>query len=147
MLTLIMLNFDYWFNSVDRCIKHLYEEMHTLFSGKKIRLPTFDLLAIEPKKLRINMLPKRVFFHLFFCKRSSRTAGKCHICTRLFAFDDGFAHEVSTTTFITFRDFLMVEQIFFSPQVKRSVIISNKYGIYEFPHELPNDLRLRIAES
>ena len=30
----------------------------------------------------------------------------------------------------------MVEQIFFSPQVKRSVIISNKCGIYEVPNEL-----------
>ena len=38
----------------------------------------------------------------------------------------------------------MVEQIFFSPQVKRSIIISNIHGIYELPHELPNDLTLRI---
>ena len=28
-------------------------------------------------------------------------------------------------------DFLMVEHIFLSPQVKRSLIISNKHGIYE----------------
>ena len=41
---------------------------------------------------------------------------------------------------IIFRDFLMFEQFFFPSQVKRSVIISDKYGIYE----LPNDLRLRI---
>ena len=41
----------------------------------------------------------------------------------------------------------MVEQIFFSLQLKRSVIISNKHGIYELPHELPNDLRLRILEN
>ena len=40
----------------------------------------------------------------------------------------------------------MAEQIFLSPQVKRSLIISNKYGIYELPHELPNDLTLRILE-
>ena len=33
-------------------------------------------------------------------------------------------------------------QFLFSPQVKRGAIISNKHGIYEFPHELPNDLRL-----
>ena len=37
---------------------------------------------------------------------------------------------------------------FFSPQVKRSVIISKKHGIYELPHELPlelpKDLRRRI---
>ena len=30
--------------------------------------------------------------------------------------------------------------IFLSSQVKRSVIISNKHGIYELPHKLPNDL-------
>ena len=35
-------------------------------------------------------------------------------------------------------------QLFLSPQVKRSVIISYKYGIYKLPHELPNNLRLRI---
>ena len=34
----------------------------------------------------------------------------------------------------------MFYQIFLSPQVKGSVIINNKHGIYE----LPNDLRLRI---
>ena len=38
----------------------------------------------------------------------------------------------------------MVEQFFLAPQVKQSVIISNKYGTYELPHDLPNDLRLRI---
>ena len=37
----------------------------------------------------------------------------------------------------------MFDQIFLSPQVKRSVIISNKDSIYELPLELPNDLRLR----
>ena len=37
----------------------------------------------------------------------------------------------------------MFDKIFVSPQVKRMVIISNKHGIYELPHELPNNLRLR----
>ena len=36
---------------------------------------------------------------------------------------------------------MLTEQLFLSPQVKRSLIISNKYGIYELAHELPNDLR------
>ena len=36
---------------------------------------------------------------------------------------------------ITFWDFFILYQI--------SVIISNKHDIYEFPHELPNDLQLR----
>ena len=39
----------------------------------------------------------------------------------------------------------MVEQIFLSPQVKRRVIVSNKYGIYELPHELQNDLNKVIS--
>ena len=30
-----------------------------------------------------------------------------------------------------------------SPQLKRSVIVSNKHGIYELPHEFPNDLTLK----
>ena len=37
-------------------------------------------------------------------------------------------------------------QIFLSPQVKRSAIISNKHGIYELPHELPNDVSLGSQE-
>ena len=34
--------------------------------------------------------------------------------------------------------------MFLSLQVKRRAIISNKHGIYELPHELPNELGLRI---
>ena len=46
------------------------------------------------------------------------------------------------TMFIIFLDILIDEQIFFSPKVKRSMIINNKHGIYDLPHKLPNDLRL-----
>ena len=38
----------------------------------------------------------------------------------------------------------MFYQIFLSPQVRGIVNISNKHGKYEFPDELPNDLRLKI---
>ena len=34
----------------------------------------------------------------------------------------------------------MFDEIFLSPQIKWIVIISNKHGIYELPHELQNDL-------
>ena len=44
----------------------------------------------------------------------------------------------------------MFDKIFVSPQVKPIVIVSNKYviinnkgGTYELPHELLNDLKLR----
>ena len=38
----------------------------------------------------------------------------------------------------------MFYQIFLSSQVKRFAIINDKHGTYELPHELPDDLRLRI---
>ena len=45
---------------------------------------------------------------------------------------------------IIFLDFLMNDQIFVSPQVKRTVNISNKHGMYGLPHIFPNDLRPKI---
>ena len=38
----------------------------------------------------------------------------------------------------------MFYKMFLSPQMKQSAIISNKHGIYELPHQLPNGLRLTI---
>ena len=38
----------------------------------------------------------------------------------------------------------MFYQIFLSPQVKQWVIITYKHGIFELPHDLPHDLRLKI---
>ena len=38
----------------------------------------------------------------------------------------------------------MFYQILLSPEVKPWAIITYKHGIYELPHELPNNLRLRI---
>ena len=55
-----------------------------------------------------------------------------------------FKEELPTIMLIIFWDILMDEQISFSPQAKRSVIISNKDGIYRWPHKLLNNLRLRI---
>ena len=37
----------------------------------------------------------------------------------------------------------MFDKILVSPQGKQIVIISNKQGIHELPHEFSNDLRLR----
>ena len=50
----------------------------------------------------------------------------------------------STIIFIIFWDFLTFYQIFLSPKVKRCAIITYKHSICELPHELPNDLRIRI---
>ena len=38
-------------------------------------------------------------------------------------------------------------EIFLLPQVKQSMIISNKHGVYKLPYKLPNDLKLRIFRN
>ena len=48
---------------------------------------------------------------------------------------------------IIFWEFLKFDQIFLQSQVKRTVIINNKQGIYKLPYELPNDLRLSILRN
>ena len=45
---------------------------------------------------------------------------------------------------IIFWDFLVFYQILLSPQVKQNVIITNKHVIYKLPHELHNDIRMKI---
>ena len=54
-------------------------------------------------------------------------------------FGDNHFHKIS--------DFLLFYQIFLSPQLKRCAIIAYKHGIYELPHELTNDLGIKILES
>ena len=49
----------------------------------------------------------------------------------------------ATISFIVFRDFSMFYQIFLLPKVKGCAIITCKHGIYELPHKLANNLRLR----
>ena len=41
----------------------------------------------------------------------------------------------------------MFYQILLSPQVKRWAIITYEHDIYQLPHELLNDLRLRILKN
>ena len=53
--------------------------------------------------------------------------------------------DISTILVKIFLDILMSGQISLSPQVKQSVIISNKHGMYKLPYELPNNERLRIS--
>ena len=54
---------------------------------------------------------------------------------------------ISAISFIIFWEYSMFYQIFLSPQMKRWTIITYKHGIYELPHELPNNLRLTILTN
>ena len=53
----------------------------------------------------------------------------------------------STILVIIFWHFLMFSQIFFSPQVKRSAIITNNYGIYDLQVALKNCRTTQDLES
>ena len=44
---------------------------------------------------------------------------------------------------IIFWNIFMFDQIFFLPQVKRSVFISNKHVISKLPNEMPNDISIQ----
>ena len=45
---------------------------------------------------------------------------------------------------VLFWDSLMFNQVLLSLQIKQFAIITYGHAIYELPHKLPNDLRLRI---
>ena len=52
---------------------------------------------------------------------------------------------IPPTTIFIFRDFMMFYEIsFFTKSETMRVYITYKHGIYELPHELSNDLKLRI---
>ena len=65
------------------------------------------------------------------------------------AFKKNLSHNLShiCNQFHNILRLLMFRQTFFSPQVKRWAIVTYKHGLYELPHELPNNLRLRILEN
>ena len=56
---------------------------------------------------------------------------------------------IGSDTYNQFHDIVRLFDVLpnLSPQVKRCAIITDKHGIYELSHELPNDLRLRILAN
>ena len=55
-----------------------------------------------------------------------------------------YIFEISYNQFHNILRLFHVYQIFLSLKVERSTIITCTHGIYELPHELPNNLKLRI---
>ena len=51
------------------------------------------------------------------------------------------SHNHGHNIFIIFWDLFMFGKTCVLPQVKRSVIVSNKHSMCELPHKLPNNLR------
>ena len=91
---------------------------------------------------REDMFEQRKFFCAFKCKLCSQSSS---MLFRLGIVVNRGVLISSTIIFIIFWDFLMFCQIFILPQVKRCAIITYKHSIYELPHKLPSDLRLRTS--
>ena len=79
----------------------------------------------------------------FFCEKSSHLFGHGFFIGSInYKF-----RKVSiwpTINCIIFWDFLMFYRFCLSPQVKRCAIITDRHGIYKFPHEFLIDLRPKI---
>ena len=90
-------------------------------------------------------LPRKgSMWHYYFWLGVSRHYQRQLYLPRLTRVPLGIPGGTATIMVIVFWHFLMFDQISLSPQGKQSMIISNKHVICELPHELSNDLRLRI---
>ena len=106
--------------------------MFSLFSGLRLLYLLLSLQYFRKQMILINYVRLIIDFKFgkaFFIQRK-----KHHFDTIVKA----------TIIFKIFWDFLMLYQIILLPQVKRCAIITYKHDIYELPHELLNDLKLRI---
>ena len=118
----------------------LQEESIHFFDEAFIYVQKDILFQFFGSKLSKFLVSKATCFFLGMFKFSlccSVTGQEQNLSSKIFIF-----HK-TTIRFLIFWDFWMFYQIFLSPQVKRWAIITYKHGIYELPHELPNDLRLR----
>ena len=93
-------------------------------------------------KMNFNPDPRKQAQEVIFSRKLKKIAHPSLVFNNV-----KFANVNLKNTYNHFDDILRlfdVLLIFFSPQVKRCTIITCKHGIYELPHELQNDLRLRI---
>ena len=99
-----------------------------LANGQKWRICHF-ILFIYFLFLHLWEITEKI---LYIIKTSDKNVNHCQLLIKDY---------VSQTTImvIIFWEFLALDQVFLSPQEKESKIISNKHGMCELPHELPND--------
>ena len=106
----------------------------------------FSLMITSPAVNMKNYFQLKIFFRhsLYFLLWNAVLQKSLPKQIRLISTYLRYSHTETTIIFIIFWDFLTFYQISLSPQVKQSAIISNKHGANKLPHELPNDIWLRI---
>ena len=85
-LSKFLVNFDEdYFEFIENNLKLLTKKIQTKFKEKIIKnIFVFNRIDLKVQKIIYQLLPFRIFCHLFFCRKDSKTAGKCLICTRIF---------------------------------------------------------------
>ena len=123
------------------------------FSTRQVFLPKFSISKLIdkqafPSQRQLNWDPQDPQSSTRITKFHVLTASQHLFCkTRNGSLPPtGIKLGSSTIIFIIFRDFLTLQQIFLSPQVKRCAIITYKLGIYELPYELTDALRKDLSK-
>ena len=90
-----LVNFDKdYFEFMENNLKLLTNKIETKFNEKIIKNSfIFNMIDLKVQKIIYQLLLFRIFCHLFFCRRGSKTAGKCLVCTRMFVDN----HDISVT--------------------------------------------------
>ena len=97
-----------------------------------------DILSKQKKKTKKNETAEDLYKHVKILGISGLKTG---IFAKLHIYGKAEERCGTAIVLIIIWDFLIFYQVFFSLQVTRSAIISNKSDIYDLPHKLPNDLR------
>ena len=105
-------------------------------------ITTFSIFSLK-SKFGIESLSSLVQ-DVFFRKKLNSTQNRPILTIRAVSKDMKTKKILQTIMFIVFWDFAMFDQIFLWLLLKKSIIYSSKYGICKLPHELLNNLWLRI---
>ena len=65
-----IVEWKFWNGTLDKTIDFIYEEILKVFQKANLSPCSFDLLKLKLKKMKMNMLPKRLYLQLFFCQRA-----------------------------------------------------------------------------
>ena len=81
-----LVNFDEdYFEFIENNLKLLTKKIQAKFKEEIIKNSfAFNITDLKVQKIIYQLLPFRIFCHLFFCRKGSKTAGKCLIFTRMF---------------------------------------------------------------
>ena len=61
----------------------------------------FGLVDVMLENIAYGLLPFKIFCHCFYCRRGSKIAGKCDVCTRFFIDDNDLGAKIDGESLFT----------------------------------------------